>query len=188
MVRQVFIYSSAWVGDNVWHERYRPTPFLCTVQSGTAIRCTATDIRYAPVLTYAMLLPMLLPARSKRRETGLKQEKLTYMEGNRSNNAAGGTLQGTSGAELRCPYAAVRYALSGTEIAYAAICLRAGYAMSGPEIAYAAMWYALSGTEIVYAAICLCAGYAMSGPEIAYAATDDLRFSPPPGPYPMPYA
>eukprot|EP00961_Rhodomonas_salina_P234063 3162981-Rhodomonas_salina.2 len=55
--------------------------------------------------------------------------------------------------------------------------LRASYAMSGTELAYAAMIrrrgsYDVSGTELAYAAmICLRASYAMSGTERAYAAT-----------------
>eukprot|EP00961_Rhodomonas_salina_P221799 2999249-Rhodomonas_salina.1 len=47
--------------------------------------------------------------------------------------------------------------MSGTEIAYPAICVRA--------------CYAVSGTEIASRAICLRACYALCGTEIAYAAT-----------------
>eukprot|EP00961_Rhodomonas_salina_P088507 1190173-Rhodomonas_salina.3 len=52
--------------------------------------------------------------------------------------------------------------------------LRTRYAMSGTEIARAAIVvcasYAMSGTEIAYAVLVLCVRYAMCGMEIAYAA------------------
>eukprot|EP00961_Rhodomonas_salina_P106210 1430361-Rhodomonas_salina.5 len=81
--------------------------------------------------------------------------------------------------------------MSGTRIAYAAICLRPYYAMSGTDLAHAATQAtyarsllslpgtprypptarsAMSGTNIAYAVVCLRACYAMSGTEIAYGA------------------
>eukprot|EP00961_Rhodomonas_salina_P246315 3328190-Rhodomonas_salina.1 len=44
--------------------------------------------------------------------------------------------------------------MSGTDVAYGAICLRA--------------CYAISGTDIAYGAICLRACYAISGTDVAY--------------------
>eukprot|EP00961_Rhodomonas_salina_P281412 3802399-Rhodomonas_salina.1 len=60
--------------------------------------------------------------------------------------------------------------MSGTDVAYAVICLRACYAMSGTDLAYAAIvCYAMSGTGL--AAICL----TLSGTELlAYGATREI--------------
>eukprot|EP00961_Rhodomonas_salina_P212324 2867045-Rhodomonas_salina.7 len=76
----------------------------------------------------------------------------------------------------------IRYAMSGTDVAY-------HNAMSGTDRAYRAMRcplmsrcaislrpaYAMSGTSLVYAAICLRVCYAKSGTEIAYGATRMLE-------------
>eukprot|EP00961_Rhodomonas_salina_P132036 1777522-Rhodomonas_salina.1 len=52
--------------------------------------------------------------------------------------------------------------------------LRACYAMSGTDLGYAAIGlracYAMSGTDLAYATIGLCVCYAMSGTDLAYAA------------------
>eukprot|EP00961_Rhodomonas_salina_P303775 3941360-Rhodomonas_salina.2 len=65
-------------------------------------------------------------------------------------------------------------AMRGSKSAYAAICLRACYAMPGTGLAYAArnrVRYAMCGTELAYAAMrrSVCC-YAASGTDIAYAS------------------
>eukprot|EP00961_Rhodomonas_salina_P019684 265045-Rhodomonas_salina.3 len=80
-------------------------------------------------------------------------------------------------------YGAMRYASTGTELAYGAmrspvrdpaIGLRSCYAMSGTYIAYCAIClrscYAMSGTYIACGDSILCADYARSGTDLAYDA------------------
>eukprot|EP00961_Rhodomonas_salina_P052245 701538-Rhodomonas_salina.1 len=59
--------------------------------------------------------------------------------------------------------------MSGTDLAYGAICLRACYALSGTDLAFGAIRlrarYALSGTGLSYGAIFLRACYGMSSTD-----------------------
>eukprot|EP00961_Rhodomonas_salina_P008363 113604-Rhodomonas_salina.3 len=64
--------------------------------------------------------------------------------------------------QVSSPMSLLHYAMSGTDVPYIAICLRARYTMSG--------------TGIPYVAICLRARYAISGTDVVYGVPVDWRY------------
>eukprot|EP00961_Rhodomonas_salina_P218354 2950608-Rhodomonas_salina.1 len=87
-----------------------------------------------------------------------------------------------AGALLCASYLCISYAMSGTDVAYGPVSLRASDVLSGsdrrssrPRYWHSVWCNTMSGTGTAYGAVCLRSRYAMSGTDMAYGAASTLE-------------